>query len=51
MKWDVKGRTEGEPYLVGIIAYTSEEAVKTLTDFCAKRVKGFKGAKNSRIGI
>jgi len=42
---DVKGSTEGEQYMVGIIAYTSEEAVKTLTDFCAKRVKGFKGAK------
>jgi hypothetical protein len=48
---DVKGRTEGEPYLVGIIAYTSEEAVKTLTDFCAKRVKGFKGAKIQELAF
>jgi len=42
---DVKGKTEGEQYTVGVIAYTSEEAVKTLTDFCAQRVKGFKGMK------
>lgn len=48
---DVQGAEQRPSYTAGIIAYTSEEAVKTLTNFCSKRVKGFKGMKIQEMGF
>lgn len=42
---DLKGSSDRPQYTAGIIAYTNEEAVKTLANFCNKNVKGFKGLK------
>jgi len=48
---DVQGAEQRPSYTAGIVAYTSEEAVKTLTNFCAKRVTGFKGMKIQEMGF
>jgi len=42
---DVKGSSDHPQYTAGIVAYSNEEALKTLTDFCNSNVKGFKGLK------
>jgi hypothetical protein len=48
---DVKGSSDGEVYTAGVIAYSSEEAIKTLSNFSAKRIKGFKGMKINELAF
>ena len=48
---DVKGSSDKPQYSAGIIAYTNEEALKTLAKFCTKNVKGFKGVKVQEMGF
>lgn len=48
---DVKGDSNAAAYTAGIIAYSNEEAVQTLTDFCSKNVKGFKGMKINELAF
>jgi hypothetical protein len=49
---DVKGgNVESNTYSVGIIAYTSDEAVKTLNNFCLKNITGFKGMRIDQVAF
>lgn len=48
---DITGDNDKPQYTVGIIAYTSEEAIKTLANFCKKNVKGFKGFKVQELAF
>lgn len=50
ISYEMDADTKRDPsYIAGIIAYTSEEAVKTLVTFCKKRVKGFKGLRINEV--
>ncbi len=48
---DVRGSNRDQNYIAGVIAYTSKEAIDTLTDFAVKRVKGFKGMKVEQVAF
>lgn len=48
---DVVGADQRASFSAGIIAYTSEEAIQTLTDFLTKNIKGFKGMKIQEMGF
>lgn len=48
---DVVNKTRDNSYVVGIIAYTSKEAVDTLVAFCKSRVQGFKGMRIDEVAF
>jgi uncharacterized protein YaeQ len=48
---DLKGSSDNPQYSAGIIAYSNEQAVKTLVNFCKNKVKGFKGLKVQELAF
>ena len=48
---DVQGSSRDQHYVAGVIAYTSKEAIDTLSDFATKRVKGYKGMKVEQVSF
>ena len=48
---DVSNSSKDHSYVAGIVAYTSKEAVDTLTVFAKKRVKGFKGMRIDEVSF
>lgn len=48
---DVANSTRDNAYIVGILAYTSKEAVDTLVAFCKRKVKGFKGMRIDEVAF
>jgi hypothetical protein len=48
---DVKDSVREQNYIAGVIAYSSDEAIQTLTSFAQKNVKGFKGMKIDEVSF
>jgi hypothetical protein len=48
---DVSGSNRDQNYIAGVIAYTSKEAIDTLSEFAVKRVKGYKGMKVEQVAF
>ena len=48
---DVADSTKDHNYIVGVIAYTSKEAIDTLAKFGQENVKGFKGMKVDEVSF
>ena len=48
---DIKGEAQEKRFAAGVVAYSNGEAVKTLTEFCRKNVKGFKGFRISEMNF
>jgi hypothetical protein len=48
---DVKNTEKPQNYIVGIIAYSSKEAIDTLVKFARKRIRGFKGLKIETVAF
>jgi len=49
---DIKGENKSDQgFIAGILAFSNEEAIQALLEFCKKNVKGFKGFKVEEIGF
>jgi len=48
---DVSDSSRDHNYVVGVIAYTSKEAVDTLADFGKNNIKGFKGMRVDEVAF
>jgi hypothetical protein len=48
---DVKGSSDKPQFTAGVVAYTSEEATKTLVEFSRQSIKGFKGMKINEMAF
>ena len=48
---DIKGDSNPETFTAGVVAYSNEEALQTLTNHCKNNITGFKGMKINEMAF